>query len=104
MAGIPKAVQAGIEDFSEAERIIRVVGAGLGMSSARDEPMLLRKGDCGKMICAAIAKSHAAVGNDWLAECLATGHGSYVSSLVNRIRRNKKEQKTLEKHEKIWKI
>ncbi len=63
--------------------------------------MLLRKGDCGKVICAATAKSHAAVGNDWLAERLAMGHGSYVSSLANRIRRDKKEQNTLKKHEQI---
>ncbi len=54
--------------------------------------MLLRKVDRCKEICAAIAKSHTAVGNDWLAERLAMGHGPCVSSLVNRIRRDKKEQ------------
>ena len=42
--------------------------------------------------------------NDWLAERLAMGHGSYVSSLVNRIRRDQKEQKTLKKYEGLWKI
>ncbi len=66
--------------------------------------MLLGKGGRAKVICAATAKSHAWVGNDWLAERLAMGHGSYVSGLVNRIRRDKKEQKTLKRDEKIWKI
>jgi putative transposase len=89
---------------SEAERIIRAVGAGLGMSIEREELMLLRKGDRGKVICAAIARGRTAVSNDWLAERLAMGHGSYVSSLVNRISRDKKEQKALKKYEKLWKI
>ena len=53
------------------------------------------------MICAAIAKGKTAVGNEWLAERLVMGHGSYVSTLVQRIRRDKKEQKVLKKYEDV---
>ena len=61
----------------------------------------LEKGDRRKVICAAIAKGRTAVGNEWLAERLAMGHGSYVSTLVQRIRRDKKEQGILKKHGNI---
>lgn len=36
------------------------------------------------------------VGCEWLVDRLAMGHGSYVNSLVIRIRRDKSERKTLE--------
>lgn len=45
-----------------------------------------------------VAKGRTAVSNDWLAERLAMGHSSYVSTLVQRIRRDKKEGKTLRKY------
>ena len=86
---------------NEAERIVRVVGAALGLSTIREDLLLLKKGDRRKVICAAIAKGRTAVGNEWLAERLAMGHGSYVSSLVHRIRRDKKEQRILKKCEVI---
>ncbi len=82
---------------SEAERIVGWVGAGLGLPTERGKLALLKKGDRRKVICAAVAKSRTAVGNDWLAERLAMGHNSYVSTLVQRIRRDKKEEKTLRK-------
>ena len=78
---------------SEAERILGVVGAALHLPPLREELILLKKGDRRKVICAAVAKGRTAVGNDWLAERLAMGHPSYVSTLVQRIRQDKKEQK-----------
>jgi putative transposase len=85
----------------EAERIVRVVGAALGLSTDLEDLMLLKKGDRRKVICATIARGRTAVGNDWLAERLAMGHGSYVSTLVHRIRRDKKEQRILRKYDQI---
>ena len=76
-------------DESEAERIVGAVGTALGLSMKRENLMLLKKGDRSKVICAAIAKGRTAVGNGWLAERLAVGHGSYVSTLVQRNRRGK---------------
>ncbi len=63
--------------------------------------MLLKKGDRRKVICAAVVKGRTDVGNDWLAKRLAMGHPFYVSTLVQRIRRNKKEQKIPRKYETI---
>lgn len=85
----------------EAERIVVAVGTGLGLSTGREELQLLKKGDRRKVICAAVAKGRTAVSNDWLAERLAMGHSSYVSTLVQRIRRDKKEGKTLRKYDTI---
>ena len=65
---------------------------------------LLRKSDHRKVICAAIAKGSTTVGNDWLAERLAMGHGSYVSTLAQRMRRDRKEEKALKRYEKMQKI
>ena len=61
----------------EAERIITVVGAALGMPTDRSELMLMKKGDRNKVICAAIARSNTAVANDWLSERLAMGHSAH---------------------------
>jgi hypothetical protein len=61
----------------------------------------VKKGDRRKVICAAVAKGRTAVANDWLAGRLAMGHGSYVSTLVQRIRRDNKAQRTLEKYDKL---
>ena len=88
-------------DKHEAERIVRAVGAALGLSTQREELVLLKEGDRLKVICAAIVKARTAVGNDWLAERLAMGHGSYVSTLVQRIRRDQKEVKLLKMYEGI---
>src|SRR5690606_28379514 len=46
-----------------------------------------------KVICAAMAKGNTTVGNDWLAKRLAMGHDSYVSTLVQRIRREKRRRR-----------
>jgi hypothetical protein len=86
---------------NEAERIVGVVGATLGLSTIREDLMLMKKGDRRKVICAAIAKGRTAMGNEWLAERLAMGHASYVSTLVQRIRRDKKEQGILKKYGNI---
>ena len=87
----------------EAERIIVLMGAALGVPTDRADLMLLKKGDRNKVILAAIVRANTTVGNDWLAERLAMGHGAYVSSLVNRIRRSQEDLKILKKYEKIWK-
>jgi len=58
----------------EAERIIAAVGSALGMPTALDELMRLRKDDANKGICAVLAKRHTAVGNEWLGRRLAMGH------------------------------
>ncbi len=86
---------------SEAERILGVVAAAQGLPLLREELMLLKKADRRKVICAAIIKGRTVVNNDWLAERLAMGHPSYVSTLVQRIGRDKKEQKILKKYDSI---
>jgi putative transposase len=86
---------------NEAERILGVVGAALDLPLLREELSLLKKSDRRKVICAAVAKGRTAVSNDWLAERLAMGHPSYVSTLVQRMRRDKKEQKILKKYDSI---
>ncbi|MEO7339260.1 MAG: hypothetical protein ABI073_00120 [Luteolibacter sp.] len=89
---------------NEVERILGVVGAALDLPPLREELILLKKGDRRKVICAAVAKGRTAVGNDWLAERLAMGHPSHpshVSTLVQPIRRDKKEQKILKKYDSI---
>lgn len=85
----------------EAERIVRAVGAALGLSTKPEDLMRLKKGDRRKVICAAIAKGRTTVGNDWLADRLAMGHGSYVSTLVQRIRKDEKGQRILKKYGNI---
>jgi hypothetical protein len=42
---------------NEAERIVRVVGAALGLSTQREDLMLLKKGDRRKVICATIVRA-----------------------------------------------
>jgi hypothetical protein len=59
--------------------------------------MLLKKGDHRKVICAAVVKGRTAVSNDWIAKRLVMGLPSYASTLVQRIRRDKKEQTILKK-------
>lgn len=86
----------------EAERIVTRVGAALGLSTVRRDLMLLKKGDRKKVICAAIAKRNTNVNNEWLAKRLCMGHSAYVSNLVNRMRKDAKDLKILEKHEKIF--
>jgi hypothetical protein len=86
---------------NEAERILGVVGAALDLPLLREELSLLKKSDRRKVICAAVAKGRTAVSKDWLAERLAMGHPSYVSTLVQRMRQDKKEQKILKKYDQI---
>ena len=51
-------------DENEAERIVGVISAALGLSTNREDLMLLKKGNRCKVICAAIAKGRTAVGNE----------------------------------------
>lgn len=55
---------------SEADRIIRVVGAELGLPERKEELGLLRKGDPRQVICASVVKGLTSVRNDWLAKRL----------------------------------
>jgi hypothetical protein len=64
------------DNENEAERMIRMVGAALGLSTHLEDLMRIKKGDRRKVVCATIARGRTAVGNDWLAERLAMGHGS----------------------------
>ena len=58
----------------EAERIIRIVGGGLGLAKSMEELELLREGDPSKVICAARVKGLTSVKNDWLVKRLCMGH------------------------------
>ena len=86
---------------NEAARILGVVGAALDLPPSQEELKLLKKGDRCKMICAAVAKGRTAVGNDLLAERLAMDHPPHASSLVQRLLRDKKEQKIIKKYDRI---
>lgn len=88
---------------NEAERIISLLSAELGLPESREELMLLRKNDARKVICAAMVKSRTAVENEWIARRLAMGHPASMSQLVHRLRRDPKASKQLRKHDKILK-
>ena len=88
---------------SEAERIIRVVGAGLGLPESKEELDILRKGDPRKVICAALVKRHTSMANDWLAKRLSMGHPASMSQLVNRMRKDEKSLSVFKKYEKTFK-
>jgi putative transposase len=87
----------------EAQRIIGVVGAELGLPQDVNELRSLRKGDPRKVICAALVKGSTSVGNDWLAKRLHMGHPAAMSQLVNRLRKDSAGLKILKKYGKIFK-
>ena len=88
----------------EAGRIIAAVGRELGMPTELPDLMRMRKGDRNKVICAALAKRHTAVGNEWLGKRLGMGHSAHVSHLVNRMRKSAKDIKILMKYDNLlWK-
>jgi hypothetical protein len=87
----------------EAERIIRVIGAELGLPETIEGLRALRKGDPGKVICAALVKANTSVTNGWLTARLWMGHPAAMSQLVSRARKDPKIQKILKKHEKTFK-
>ena len=60
--------------------------------------MYLKKSDPRKVICAALVKRRTAVSNAWIAERLAMGHPASMSQQVNRMRREPKAAKQMEKH------
>ncbi|MCB1133508.1 MAG: hypothetical protein KDN05_20490, partial [Verrucomicrobiae bacterium] len=87
----------------EAERIVTLLSAELGLPGSRKELALLRKGDPRKVLCASMVKSRTAVENAWITERLAMGHPASMSQLVHRFLRDPKAAKQLKKHEKILK-
>ena len=54
---------------------------------------------CYEVICAALAKRNAAVGNQWLDKRLAMGHSSHVSNLITRMRKSLKDLRILKNYE-----
>ena len=86
---------------SEAERIIRMIGAELGLPKSAEELELLRKGDSRKVLCAALVKARTSVKNDWLASRLRMGHPAAMSQLVSRTLKDPKSQKILKKYGEI---
>lgn len=87
----------------EAERIIRMVGGGLGLDESVEELELSRKGNPRKVISAALVKGLTSLKNDWLAKRLCKGHPAAMSQLVNRARKDPKHLKLLKKHERTFK-
>lgn len=90
-------------DRREAERIVAVLSAELGLPEPRAELALLKKSDPRKVICAALVKSLTAVDNDWVTGRLSMGHPASMSQLVHRLLRDPKAGKHLKKYEKILK-
>ena len=88
---------------SEAERIIGLVSAELGLPESSEGLRTLRKGDSRKMICAALVKANTSMNNEWLAQRLGMGHPAAMSQLVNRMQKDPTIQKTLRKYERIYK-
>jgi len=88
---------------SEAERIIRLAGAELGLPERAEELQSLRKGDPRKVVCAALVKGNTSMTNEWLAERLCMGHPAAMSQLVNRMRKTPDGIKAMKKYEKIFK-
>jgi hypothetical protein len=62
-----------------------------------------KKGDPRKVVCAAMAKGHTAVSNEWLAHRLGMGHSAAMSQLVGRLRKDPNRLKLLAKYAKILK-
>jgi hypothetical protein len=88
----------------EAERIIRVIGAELGLPDTTEELRALRKGDPGKVICAALVKANTSVTNEWLTARLCMWHPAAMCQLVSRARKDPKIQKILKKQEKTFRF
>ena len=83
----------------EAERIVSNLVEALGLPESREDLVLLKKSDPRKVVCAALVKRRTTVSNDWIAERLAMGHPASLSQHVNRLRREPKAPKQLEKNE-----
>ena len=90
-------------DEKEAERIIRVVGADLGLPQSVEELRRLRKGDPRKVLCAALVKGRTSMKNEWLVNRLCMGHPAAMSQLVSRARKDPKTLKIMKKYEKTFK-
>lgn len=87
----------------EAERILSILVGRLGLPESREELALLKKSDPRKVVCAALVKRRTAVSNNWVADRLAMGHPASMSQHVNRMRREPRALKQLEKHDKLLK-
>ena len=61
-------------------RIPPILAGELGLPESRKELERLKKGDPGKVVCAALVKRRTAVSNDWIAERLAMGHPASMTS------------------------
>jgi len=66
-------------------------------------PLWLRRSQSAATIraCAALAKRHTALGNEWLGKRLAMGRSACVSHLVKRMGKSPKDIRTLRKYESL---
>jgi len=88
---------------SEAERIIGILGAALGLPDDPDRLGLLKKSDSRKIACAAVVKARTSVSKDWIVQRLAMGHPASMSQMVSRMQRDPMEKKRLKGYEKTLK-
>jgi putative transposase len=87
----------------EAERIILIAARDFGLPGTREELIHLKKGDPRKVACAALVKRLTSVSNEWIADRLAMGHPASMSQHVNRMRKEPKAARRLQKHENALK-
>jgi REP element-mobilizing transposase RayT len=91
------------KDYSEkdAEQIIQRCGPEMGLPTGAKELCLLRKGDEGKALMAALIRGRTAASTEWIAKRLQMGHPGSVSRQVGIVKRDKKLRKKLNELEKM---
>jgi hypothetical protein len=91
------------KDYSEkdAEQIIQRCGPEMGLPTGAKELCLLRKGDEGKALMAALIRGRTAASTEWIAKRLQMGHPGSVSRQVGIVKRDKKLLKKLNELEKM---
>jgi len=90
------------KDYSEkdAEQIIQRCVPEMGLPTGAKELCLLRKGDEGKALIAALIRGRTAASTEWIAKRLQMGHPGAVSRQVGIVKRDKKLLKKLNELEK----
>ena len=83
----------------EAQRIISILARDHGLPDSPGELKHLRKIAPRKLVCAALVKHRASASNQWIAERLAMGYPASMIQHANRIRKDTKAARNLEKHE-----
>ncbi len=85
---------------SSAVVISPLMAERLNLPRGSAELLKLRKGHPDKVRCAALVRLRTAMENEWIAARLAMGGSTYVSSLIHRLLRDAKEQRTTAAHER----